>query len=68
MRDQNTFFWFDKWLSTSPLAMSRMPIHPRIKICDYWISGDWNIELLKELVRETKTAEILASKVVRWQG
>lgn len=45
-----------------PLAVDGwMPVHPRLKVRDYWDEDSWNTTLLLDLVGEAKTEEILTS-------
>lgn len=64
LRSKNSFFWFDRWLASGPLATQITDItNQRVHIRECWLEHEWNVELLKELVGESITAEIVQNRV-----
>lgn len=64
LKNGNSFFWFDRWLASSPLSARINDVtNKQIRIRDCWMDQAWNVELLKELVAEAITEEIVQTKI-----
>lgn len=64
LRGGNSSFWFDRRLSSSPLAVTVSDIRNKhICIMDCWVDWAWNIDMLTSLVGETVTTEIIQTRI-----
>lgn len=60
IKEGNISFWRDEWLENVPLV-NEFPIHdrPLLKKCDCRIENGWDVDLLRNLVGESKLEAIL---------
>lgn len=60
MRGGNAYFWYDRWLASSPLSVRVEEIsNPKLQINDCWTDQSWDVGRLTKLVGEEATTEIL---------
>ncbi|XP_042950164.1 uncharacterized protein LOC122282278 [Carya illinoinensis] len=60
IKDGQVSFWRDPWLKLGPLVVScDISAQPSLKVRECQIQNGWDVDLLKELVGESKLEEIL---------
>lgn len=62
-RGGNGSFWFDKWLSSGPMATSGNVQNHRLTVKDCWVSTTCDSTKLIELVGVDKADEIICSNI-----
>lgn len=61
IREEKDSFWFDRWMSTGLLCESvSMLVNPTLKVQDCFRDGNWDVELLHEVVGSSKALEIVS--------
>lgn len=65
--DGNISFWYDSWVSSSPLVslcVSR-PALPSLRVCEMWIDDQWDEEGLLLLAEEEGLSEEIIEKIMQ---